>query len=108
MALYFNNYSTWRGCPGVYLEDLYIQPAHRSKGYGTLLIKALAKEVKRIGGARLEWCCLKWNESSLKFYKSLGAEQLGDWVTLRADGEALDRLAAEADKEAHVKVGGKA
>ncbi|GAB7354604.1 hypothetical protein MBLNU459_g5043t1 [Dothideomycetes sp. NU459] len=108
MALYFNNYSTWRGAPGIYLEDLFVQPQYRKRGYGTLLIKALAKEVKRIGGARLEWCCLKWNEPSLKFYRSLGAQELQDWVTLRVDGDALDKLADEADGQAHVKTGGKA
>lgn len=106
MALYFNNYSTWRAAPGVYLEDLFVRERYRKRGYGTLLIKALAKEVKRIGGARLEWCCLRWNESSLKFYKSLGAQEMQDWVTLRADGDALDRLAHDADAApAHVNVG---
>jgi GNAT superfamily N-acetyltransferase len=93
MALYFNNYSTWHAAPGIYLEDLYIKPQFRSKGYGTLLISALAKEVLRIGGKRLEWCCLKWNEPSLEFYTRLGAERMEDWVTLRADAKALDKLA---------------
>ncbi|KAG9887755.1 hypothetical protein KCV05_g19019, partial [Aureobasidium melanogenum] len=74
---------------------------------GKLLIGALAKEVKRIGGKRLEWCCLKWNKPSLDFYKMLGAQQLEDWVTLRADGEALDKLAGSADKAANVQVDGK-
>lgn len=107
MGLYFNNYSTWWAAPGVYLEDLFVLPEHRNKGYGKLLIGALAKEVKRIGGKRLEWCCLKWNKPSLDFYKMLGAEQMEDWVTLRADGDALDRLAGSAEKAAEVQVDGK-
>ncbi|KAJ9619195.1 Peroxygenase 1 [Taxawa tesnikishii (nom. ined.)] len=104
MALYFNNYSTWRAAPGVYLEDLFVRPQYRKMGYGTLLIKALAKEVKRIEGGRLEWSCLRWNEPSLKFYRSLGAKEMEEWVGLRVDGEALDRLAGEVEKEADVKV----
>ncbi|THY81431.1 GCN5-related N-acetyltransferas-like protein [Aureobasidium pullulans] len=107
MGLYFNNYSTWWAAPGIYLEDLFIRPEHRNKGYGKLLLGALAKEVKRIGGKRLEWCCLKWNKPSLEFYKRLGAKQMEDWVTLRADGEALDKLAGSAEKAANVQVDGR-
>ena len=102
MALYFNSYSTWRGAPGIYLEDLYVKEEYRGRGYGKLLIKALAKETKRIGGGRLEWSCLKWNEKSLRFYEALGAVQQGEWVKLRCDGEVLDRLAA-ADGPDHAK-----
>lgn len=93
MAMFFNNYSTWRGAPGVYLEDLFVQPEYRGRGYGKLLIRALARETVRIGGARLEWSCLKWNEPSLKFYRGLGAQEMTEWVGLRVDGEALERLA---------------
>jgi len=103
MALYFNNYSTWRAAPGIYLEDLYVRPMHRKHGYGTLLIKALAKEVMAIGGKRLEWSCLKWNEPSLRFYRSLGATEMEDWVGLRVDGQALERLAGEAEREGKVE-----
>lgn len=92
MALYFYNYSTWTG-PGVYLEDLYVKPAYRKRGYGKALIKACAKEVVRIGGKRLEWSCLKWNTPSLEFYESLGATQKQEWMGLRAEGEALAKLA---------------
>lgn len=99
MALYFTNYSTWRGAPGIYLEDLFVRPAYRGNGYGTLLIKRLCVESKRIGGKRVEWCCLKWNEKSLAFYRSLGAVEMKDWVTLRVDGEVLDKLAAQAEEE---------
>lgn len=93
MAMYFNNYSTWRSKPGVYLEDLFVRPQYRKRGYGKFLIQALAQEVIRIDGGRLEWSCLKWNEPSLQFYKSLGAKRMDDWVQLRVDGEALVKLA---------------
>lgn len=93
MAMYFNNYSTWRSKPGVYLEDLFVRPQYRGRGYGKMLIQALAQEVMKIGGARLEWSCLRWNEPSLKFYDSLGAKQMQDWVSLRVDGKQLEDLA---------------
>ena len=99
MALYFNNYSTWRAAPGIYLEDLFVKPAYRGKGYGTLLIKALAEETLRIGGKRLEWSCLKWNEPSLKFYRSIGAKEMKDWIGLRVDGDALQKLSGQAEDE---------
>lgn len=94
MALYFYNFSTWTGVPGVYLEDLFVKPEYRAKGYGKALIKACAKECVRIGGQRLEWSCLDWNEPSLKFYESLGATRKSNWVGLRAENEALAKLAA--------------
>lgn len=93
MALYFNNYSTWRAKPGVYLEDLYVRPQYRGRGYGKLLIQALAREVLLIDGGRLEWSCLKWNEPSLQFYRTLGAKEMDGWVGLRVDGDALSKLA---------------
>ena len=93
MALFFYNYSTWHAAPGVFLEDLFVKPEYRRRGYATMLLKELAKEVKRVGGKRLEWNCLKWNTPSLEFYKGLGAEQMSEWVGLRADGDALDKLA---------------
>lgn len=98
MALYFNNYSTWRSAPGVYLEDLYVRPQFRKRGYGKLLIQVLAEEVRRIDGGRLEWCCLRSNEPSLQFYRSLGAVEQVNWVTLRVDGETLESMADEAGK----------
>ena len=93
MALYFYNYSTWTGVPGVYLEDLFVKPKYRKRGYGKALIKACAKECIRINGQRLEWSCLDWNTPSLEFYASLGAAKKEEWVGLRAEGEALARLA---------------
>ena len=93
MAIYFNNYSTWRSKPGVYLEDLYIRPEYRKRGYGKMLLQELAREVMRIDGGRLEWSCLKWNEASLKFYRSLGAREMEGWVGLRLEGDAVEKLA---------------
>ncbi|KAH9844950.1 N-acetyltransferase ats1 [Teratosphaeria destructans] len=93
MAMYFNNYSTWQAAPGIYLEDLFVRPQYRKRGYGKLLIRALAQEVLQIGGTRLEWSCLKSNEASLEFYERLGARQKGEWVGLRVDGEELVDLA---------------
>lgn len=93
MALYFYNYSTWTGGPGVYLEDLFVKPAFRNRGYGKALIRELARETVKVGGQRLEWSCLDWNKPSLDFYKSLGAVQKNEWVGLRVDGDALTKLA---------------
>ncbi|KAL5115156.1 Acetyltransferase (GNAT) domain [Pleosporales sp. CAS-2024a] len=96
MALYFYNYSTWTGVPGIYLEDLFVKPAYRKKGYGKALLKALAQETVSMGGKRLEWTCLDWNEPSLQFYQSevIGATQKKEWVGLRVQGDALAKLAA--------------
>ncbi|CAO2653798.1 Nn.00g032090.m01.CDS01 [Neocucurbitaria sp. VM-36] len=95
MALYFYSYSTWHAAPGIYLEDLFVKPAYRNKGYGKALLKELAKEVLKVGGKRLEWSCLDWNEPSLRFYQSeaVGAKVKGEWVGLRVEGEGLERLA---------------
>ncbi|RAO72467.1 uncharacterized protein BHQ10_008479 [Talaromyces amestolkiae] len=95
MALYFYNYSTWRSAPGIYLEDLYVQPSQRGKGYGLKLFRYLANEVVRIGGKRLEWSVLKWNEPSIKFYKALGAQAMVEWEKMMLDGEGLEGLAAQ-------------
>ncbi|KAH9871189.1 hypothetical protein J1614_006765 [Plenodomus biglobosus] len=97
MALYFYNYSTWTGVPGIYLEDLFVKEAYRKKGYGKALLQALAKEVLKIGGKRLEWSCLDWNEPSLQFYQSevIGAKKKTAWVGLRVEGEALGKLAGQ-------------
>ena len=99
MAMYFTSYSTWRAQPGVYLEDLFVKPDYRKRGFGKMLIRELAREVLRINGGRLEWTCLKWNEPSLQFYRSLGAVEMDEWVRLRVDGEALKRLAVEQARE---------
>ncbi|KAK5996925.1 N-acetyltransferase ats1 [Cladobotryum mycophilum] len=93
MALYFYSYSTWRAKAGIHLEDLFVDPSERGKGYGKKLLVALAKEVVAMDGARLEWVVLKWNEPSIKFYESIGAKALDEWVGMRVDGPALDKLA---------------
>ncbi|KAA8893313.1 acyl-CoA N-acyltransferase [Sphaerosporella brunnea] len=94
MALYFTSYSTWRSAPGIYLEDLFVYERFRGQGFGTALLAALAREVQVIGGKRLEWSVLKWNEPSIKFYESLGAENMGnEWQLMRVTDEALTQLA---------------
>ncbi|ROT36131.1 N-acetyltransferase ats1 [Sodiomyces alkalinus F11] len=93
MALYFYNYSTWRARHGIYLEDLFVRPSERKKGYGKRLLSELAKETVTSGGGRLEWVVLKWNEPSIRFYGSIGAKSMDDWVGMRVDGDALPRLA---------------
>lgn len=92
-ALYFTNFSTWRSKPGIYLEDLFVRPTYRKRGYGRMLIQALAREVLMMDGGRLEWSCLRWNTPSLEFYRSLGAKEMEDWVQLRVDGRDLEHLA---------------
>ncbi|MCJ1483833.1 hypothetical protein MMC06_004001 [Schaereria dolodes] len=100
MALYFHNYSTWLARPGIYLEDLFVRPEYRGKGYGKRLLGELATETKKIGGGRLEWSVLKWNEPSINFYKSMGAERMEEWVGMRIEGNnGLNNLAMWARKE---------
>lgn len=97
MALYFHNYSTWRAKPGIYLEDLFVRPSERKKGYGKRLLVELAKAVVAMDGGRLEWVVLKWNEPSIRFYESIGAKAMDDWVGMRVDGERLTKLAGMLD-----------
>jgi GNAT superfamily N-acetyltransferase len=92
-ALFFHNFSTFLGKPGIYLEDLFILEEHRGKGYGTkLLVRLAALAIERTCG-RLEWAVLDWNESSIEFYKSLGATMMDEWVVNRMSGESLVKLA---------------
>lgn len=93
MALFFYNYSTWRSAPGIYLEDLYVQPSARGNGYGFKLLKYLAAKVLEVKGRRLEWSVLKWNEPSIKFYEQVGAVGMHDWMKMMVEGPALDNLA---------------
>jgi GNAT superfamily N-acetyltransferase len=95
-ALWFLNFSTWRGVHGVYLEDLYVQPAHRGAGLGRALLAALAAVCVERGLGRLEWWVLDWNAPSIAFYKSLGAIMLEDWTLCRVTGPSLTRLAGSA------------
>jgi GNAT superfamily N-acetyltransferase len=94
-ALWFYNYSTFRGRHGIWLEDLFVRPQARGLGAGKALLKRLAERCVEQGLARLEWAVLDWNAPSIAFYDSLGASALDDWTTRRLTGEALERLAAE-------------
>src|SRR5499427_3493645 len=94
-ALFFHNYSTFLGKPGIYLEDLFVDEQRRGKGFGKALLIYLAKLAKRRNCGRLEWSVLDWNEPSIKFYKSLGARSMDEWNVFRLTGETLDRLANE-------------
>ena len=95
-ALYFHNFSTFLGRAGVYLEDLFVLPEYRGRGYGKALLCRLAAIAKEEGCGRLEWWCLDWNKPSIDFYKSMGAEPMEDWTVYRVAGETLDKLAEEA------------
>ncbi len=93
-ALFFHNFSTFLGRPGIYLEDLYVKPEFRGAGIGKKLLARLAKLEKERGCGRLEWWVLDWNEPSIGFYKRLGAVPMDDWTVYRVTGEALEDLAA--------------
>jgi len=92
-ALWFRNFSTWVGRPGIYLEDLYVRPAQRGQGYGRALLATLAAECMARGYGRLEWWVLDWNAEARRFYDALGAQALTEWVPYRLDGPALAGLA---------------
>jgi GNAT superfamily N-acetyltransferase len=97
-ALYFYNYSTFQGRPGLYLEDLFVRPSYRGKGIGKALLVHLAKVAVEQNCGRYQWQVLDWNTPSIKFYESLGAQMMKQWLTMRVTGEALARLAALADE----------
>ena len=92
-ALFFHNFSTFLGRAGIYLEDLFVKPEYRGKGYGKALLKQLAKIAARCGCGRLEWWCLDWNAPSIDFYKSMGAVPMDEWTTFRIAGDTLTELA---------------
>lgn len=94
-ALFFHNFSTFLGRAGLYLEDLFILPEYRGKGYGKATLKELARIAVSRGCGRLEWWCLDWNRPSIDFYLSLGAKPMDEWTTYRLTGETLKRLAEE-------------
>jgi GNAT superfamily N-acetyltransferase len=94
-ALFHYNYSTWRGQPGLYLEDLFVLPEMRGKGVGKTLLRELARIALEEHCYGLRWMVLEWNEPALRFYESLGAELLGEWETMLLRGPALERLAKE-------------
>jgi len=94
-ALYFHNFSTFLGRPGIYLEDLYVQPHFRGKGLGKILLGYLASLAIELSCGRLEWWVLDWNKPAIDFYQSLGAQPMDEWTVNRVTGEALDKLAAQ-------------
>jgi GNAT superfamily N-acetyltransferase len=94
-ALFFHNYSTFLGRRGLYLEDLFVVPAHRRKGHGKALLRELARLAVARGCGRFEWAVLEWNEPAVRFYRSLGAHEMSDWRIFRLTGDALQRLAAK-------------
>ena len=92
MAIWFLNYSTWQAKHGIYLEDLYIKPEFRARGYGKALLKHLAQICDREGYGRLQWWVLDWNSPAIEFYRSLGAEAMDEWTVYRTSGQALKDL----------------
>jgi GNAT superfamily N-acetyltransferase len=94
-AVYFHNFSTFLGRRGLYLEDLFVRPEHRRRGYGRQLLRHVARLAHARGCGRFEWMALDWNEPAIRFYKSLGAVELAEWRLFRVTGDALARLAAE-------------
>ena len=94
-ALFFHNYSTFLGRPGIYLEDLFIKPEMRRKGFGKVMLAYVANLAKERQCCRLEWSVLDWNEPAWKFYKSIGATPMDEWTVHRVTGEGINRLAAE-------------
>jgi GNAT superfamily N-acetyltransferase len=91
-ALFFHNFSTFLGRPGIYLEDLFVEPAHRGKGIGKALLVEIAKIARERNCGRLEWAVLDWNKPAIDFYRGLGAVPLDDWTLFRVTGEALDNF----------------
>ena len=93
-ALYFYTYSTFLGRPGIYLEDLFVREFARGKGIGEALLRRIARRALEMGGGRLEWSVLDWNEPAISFYKKMGAAPLEEWTTYRLTGERLKKLGA--------------
>ena len=99
-AVFFHNFSTWLGRPGLYLEDLFVKPEKRGKGYGRALLVDLARIALDRGCGRMEWAVLNWNEPAIRFYRSLGAKPMDEWTVFRLSGEGIARLAqSEQQKE---------
>jgi GNAT superfamily N-acetyltransferase len=92
-ALFFHNYSTFLGQPGIYLEDLFVKPEARGRGYGKALLTRLAQLARERGCGRVEWAVLDWNEPAIDFYKALGATPMDEWTVFRLTGAALEALA---------------
>lgn len=95
-ALFFHNFSTFTGRSGLYLEDLFVLPEHRGKGYGRALLQKMAQIARARGYGRMEWSCLDWNRPSVDFYLSLGAQPMDGWTVYRLTGASLQKMAGEA------------
>ncbi len=94
-AVYFSNFSTWLGRAGLYLEDLFVRPENRGKGYGRALLTRLAQIAKERGCGRMEWAVLDWNEPAIQFYRKLGATPMHEWTVFRLTAEEIAALAAK-------------
>ena len=92
-AVFFHNFSTWLGLPGLYLEDLFVRPEHRAKGYGRALLIHLAKVARERGCGRMEWAVLDWNESAIQFYRKLAAKPMDEWTVFRLTRDGIAKLA---------------
>ncbi|HKP92899.1 MAG TPA: GNAT family N-acetyltransferase [Chthoniobacterales bacterium] len=92
-AVYFFNFSTWLGRPGLYLEDLFVRPEKRGKGYGRALLERLAQIAKERGCGRMEWAVLDWNDPAIQFYRKLGAKPMEEWTVFRLTEEGIAKLA---------------
>ena len=95
-AVYFYNFSTWLGRPGLYLEDLFVRPAVRGKGYGRALLERLAQIAQERGCGRMEWAVLDWNDPAIQFYRKLGAEPMNEWTVFRLTKDGIAKLAKGA------------
>lgn len=100
MALFFHNFSTFLGRAGIYLEDLFVLPEYRGRGYGKGLLEHLAAITVERGCGRLEWSCLDWNQPSIDFYRSMGAVPMDGWTVYRLTGDTLEAVAAGKEREA--------
>ncbi|MDF1766558.1 MAG: GNAT family N-acetyltransferase [Gammaproteobacteria bacterium] len=94
-ALFFHNFSTFTGRPGIYLEDLYVQPDYRGRGFGKLLLAYLARKAVDMNCTRVEWSVLDWNQPAIDFYRSIGAQPMDGWTVQRLDGDRLAKFAKE-------------
>ena len=103
--MFFPTFSSFLAAEGIWLEDLFVRPAHRGDGVGRALLAAVAARLRERGGVRLEWCALDWNELALGFYRGLGAGTMDSWITHRLIGEPLERLAAESTGAASEPLG---
>ena len=99
-AVFFHNFSTWLGQPGLYLEDLFVKPDKRGKGYGRALLVELAKIARERGCGRMEWAVLDWNEPAINFYRTLGAKPMDEWTVFRLTRDGIAKLANAADTAA--------